>query len=141
MPLGGNIGMAAEALEKAGKKLGIPIKVETNGPGGAKNILTKKEIEACDGIIIAAEPCRAQAVRERKRRRKSRDPRSGKTREPRERLRYRQGRGACRADTRPARAARSLPQRRYQGARIAFIDSLRRQSLPPHSVYNAEIQL
>lgn len=47
--------MAAEALEKAGRKLGISIKVETNGSGGAKNILTKKEIEECDGIIVAAD--------------------------------------------------------------------------------------
>lgn len=47
--------MAAEALEKAGKKLGISIKVETNGSGGAKNILTKAEIEDCDGIIVAAD--------------------------------------------------------------------------------------
>ncbi len=47
--------MAAEALEKAGKKLGVSIKVETNGSGGAKNILTQKEIEECDGIIVAAD--------------------------------------------------------------------------------------
>ncbi len=47
--------MAAEALEKAGKKMGISIKVETNGSGGAKNIITKEEIEACDGIIVAAD--------------------------------------------------------------------------------------
>lgn len=47
--------MAAEALEKAGKKLGISIKVETNGSGGAKNILTDEEIAACDGIIVAAD--------------------------------------------------------------------------------------
>lgn len=47
--------MAAEALEKAGKKLGVTIKVETNGSGGAKNILTKEEIENCDGIIVAAD--------------------------------------------------------------------------------------
>lgn len=47
--------MAAEALEKAGKKLGISIKVETNGSGGAKNILTKEEIAECDGIIVAAD--------------------------------------------------------------------------------------
>ena len=47
--------MAAEALEKAGKKLGISIKVETNGSGGAKNILTDAEIAACDGIIVAAD--------------------------------------------------------------------------------------
>ena len=47
--------MAAEALEKAGEKLGYPLKAETKGSGGAKNILTKKEIEECDGIIIAAD--------------------------------------------------------------------------------------
>lgn len=47
--------MAAEALEKAGEKLGYPLKAETNGSGGAKNILAKKEIEECDGIIIAAD--------------------------------------------------------------------------------------
>lgn len=47
--------MAAEALEKAGKELGISIKVETNGSGGAKNVLTKEEIENAEGIIIAAD--------------------------------------------------------------------------------------
>lgn len=47
--------MAAEALEKAGKRLGISIKVETNGSGGAKNILTDEEIASCDGIIVAAD--------------------------------------------------------------------------------------
>ena len=47
--------MAAEALEKAGKKMGVSIKVETNGSGGAKNVLTKEEIAACDGIIVAAD--------------------------------------------------------------------------------------
>lgn len=47
--------MAAEALEKAGKEMGIPVKAETNGSGGAKNVLTKKEIEECDGIIVAAD--------------------------------------------------------------------------------------
>ena len=47
--------MAAEALEKMGKEIGIPVKVETQGSGGAKNILTQAEIDACDGIIIAAD--------------------------------------------------------------------------------------
>ena len=47
--------MAAEALAKAGDKLGLPTKVETNGSDGAKNILTRAEIAACDGIIVAAE--------------------------------------------------------------------------------------
>ncbi len=47
--------MAAEALAKAGEKMGIPIKVETNGSGGAKNVLTPEDIANCDGIIIAAD--------------------------------------------------------------------------------------
>ena len=47
--------MAAEALEKKGQELGIPVKVETQGSGGAKNILTRAEIEAADGIVIAAD--------------------------------------------------------------------------------------
>lgn len=47
--------MAAEALEKAGEKMGYPLKAETNGSGGAKNVLTKKEIEECNGIIVAAD--------------------------------------------------------------------------------------
>lgn len=47
--------MAAEALEKAGEKLGITVKAETNGSSGVKNMLTAEEIENCDGIIIAAD--------------------------------------------------------------------------------------
>lgn len=47
--------MAAEALEKAGKELGVSIKVETNGSGGVKNKLTPQEIQQADGIIIAAD--------------------------------------------------------------------------------------
>ncbi len=47
--------MAAENLQKAGKKLGISIKVETNGSDGVKNELTAKEIAECDGIVIAAD--------------------------------------------------------------------------------------
>ena len=47
--------MAAEALQKAGDKMGVSIKVETNGSGGAKNVLTAQEIADCDGIIIAAD--------------------------------------------------------------------------------------
>ena len=43
-----------EKNDIVGKKLGITIKVETNGSGGAKNVLTKEEIAACDGIIVAA---------------------------------------------------------------------------------------
>ena len=47
--------MAAEALEKSAKKLGYSIKVETNGSSGAKNVLTAEDIQAADGIIIAAD--------------------------------------------------------------------------------------
>ena len=47
--------MAAEALNQKAAEMGISIKVETNGSGGAKNVLTAKEIEECDGIIIAAD--------------------------------------------------------------------------------------
>ena len=47
--------MAAENLAKAGTALGVPIKVETNGSGGAKNVLTAEEIANCDGIVIAAD--------------------------------------------------------------------------------------
>lgn len=47
--------MAAEALEKKAAEMGVTIKVETNGSGGAKNVLTDSEIEAADGIIIAAD--------------------------------------------------------------------------------------
>ena len=47
--------MAAEGLEKAAKAAGCFIKVETRGSGGAKNVLTEKEIEDADRIIIAAD--------------------------------------------------------------------------------------
>lgn len=47
--------MAAENLEQKGKKLGIPLKAETNGAEGIGNPLTKDEIAAADGIIIAAD--------------------------------------------------------------------------------------
>lgn len=47
--------MAAESLEKMGKKKNVSIKVETNGSSGAKNVLTKEEIENCECIIVAAD--------------------------------------------------------------------------------------
>lgn len=47
--------MAAEALDRAAKKVGISIKVETRGSGGAKNVLTDQEIAEADGIIVAAD--------------------------------------------------------------------------------------
>ena len=47
--------MAAESLNQKAEELGISIKVETNGSGGAKNVLTKEDIENCDAIIVAAD--------------------------------------------------------------------------------------
>lgn len=47
--------MAAESLENKAKEMGYTIKVETNGFGGDKNVLTAEEIAACDCIIIAAD--------------------------------------------------------------------------------------
>ena len=47
--------MAAESLENKAKDMGISIKVETNGSGGAKNVLTKEEIENAECIIVAAD--------------------------------------------------------------------------------------
>lgn len=47
--------MAAENLEQKGKQLGIPLKAETNGADGAKNVLTEEEIAAAECIIIAAD--------------------------------------------------------------------------------------
>ena len=47
--------MAAEGLEKAAKKLGCSVKIETRGSGGAKNVLTEQEIASADCIIVAAD--------------------------------------------------------------------------------------
>ena len=47
--------MAAESLENKAREMGITIKVETNGSGGATNVLTAKEIRAAKGIIVAAD--------------------------------------------------------------------------------------
>lgn len=47
--------MAAENLENTGKKLGISLKAETDGSGGAQNVLTKEEIRAAEAIIVAAD--------------------------------------------------------------------------------------
>lgn len=47
--------MAAEALENKAKELGMDIKVETRGSGGAKNVLTAADIEAADGVIVASD--------------------------------------------------------------------------------------
>lgn len=45
--------MAKKKLEDAAKKLGHPIKVETQGAGGIENELTREEIAAADILILA----------------------------------------------------------------------------------------
>ncbi len=47
--------MAAENIEKRAKEAGHRIKVETRGSGGAKNVLTSREIAEADCIIVAAD--------------------------------------------------------------------------------------
>ncbi|MHC5564195.1 PTS mannose transporter subunit IIABC [Bacillus spizizenii] len=47
--------MAAENLQKAADRLGVSIKVETQGGVGVENELTKEEIREADAIIIAAD--------------------------------------------------------------------------------------
>lgn len=47
--------MAAEALKLAGEKLGIEIKVETNGAIGVENGLTPEDIDSSIGIIVACD--------------------------------------------------------------------------------------
>ena len=47
--------MAADALIKKAKEMGVKIKVETNGSTGVKNMLTDEEIKNAKGIIVAAD--------------------------------------------------------------------------------------
>ncbi|MDX8345250.1 fructose-specific PTS transporter subunit EIIC [Rossellomorea sp. YZS02] len=47
--------MAADALKAKAKAMDLNLKVETNGSGGAKNILTTEEIESATAIIVAAD--------------------------------------------------------------------------------------
>ncbi|WP_377867385.1 fructose-specific PTS transporter subunit EIIC [Bacillus sp. R86525] len=47
--------MAAENLQKAADKLGIQMKIETQGGLGVENELNEKDIREADGIIIAAD--------------------------------------------------------------------------------------
>ncbi|MBT2661627.1 PTS transporter subunit EIIC [Bacillus sp. ISL-45] len=47
--------MAAENLQKTAEKLGIAMKVETQGSIGVENEFTEAEIAEADGIIIAAD--------------------------------------------------------------------------------------
>ena len=47
--------MAEAALKEAGERLGVDIKVETNGADGIKNNLTANDINDAVGIIVAAD--------------------------------------------------------------------------------------
>jgi fructose PTS system EIIBC or EIIC component len=47
--------MAADSLKAKAAEMGVDIKVETNGSGGAKNVLTKEEIENAVAVVIAAD--------------------------------------------------------------------------------------
>lgn len=47
--------MAAEALQKAADKLGLKIKVETQGAMGLENVLTAREIAGADLVLIASD--------------------------------------------------------------------------------------
>jgi fructose PTS system EIIBC or EIIC component len=47
--------MSADSLKAKAAELGVEIKVETNGSGGAKNVLTAEEIENAVAVIVAAD--------------------------------------------------------------------------------------
>lgn len=47
--------MAEDALKAKAEALGVNIRVETNGSDGAKNVLTKEEIEKAVGVIVSAD--------------------------------------------------------------------------------------
>ncbi|MFE2289517.1 fructose-specific PTS transporter subunit EIIC [Streptomyces sp. NPDC059443] len=47
--------MAAEKLQQAADRLGISMKVETQGSIGAENVLTDNDVREADGVIIAAD--------------------------------------------------------------------------------------
>ena len=47
--------MAAEALEKAAKKLGHKIKVETQGAIGVENKISKAEVAQADLVILTVD--------------------------------------------------------------------------------------
>ena len=47
--------MAAERLEKAARKLGCQIKVETQGAMGIENELSQQEIDSADVVILTTD--------------------------------------------------------------------------------------
>src|SRR5690625_1023701 len=47
--------MAADSLKSKADEMDVDIKVETNGSGGAKNVLTEKDIQKAVAVIVAAD--------------------------------------------------------------------------------------
>lgn len=47
--------MAEDSLKLMAEKMGVDIRVETNGSDGVKNALTAEEIRRADGVIVAAD--------------------------------------------------------------------------------------
>jgi len=47
--------MAEDSLKQMAEKMGVDIRVETNGSDGVKNPLTADEIRLADGVIVAAD--------------------------------------------------------------------------------------
>lgn len=47
--------MSAEALQIAGEKLGVEVKVETQGAGGVENRLTAEEIKEAVCVILSTD--------------------------------------------------------------------------------------
>ena len=47
--------MAAEALKKAGEKLGVEIKVETQGGIGRENVITEADLTNTDYVVLTKE--------------------------------------------------------------------------------------
>ena len=47
--------LAANSLKETADRMGVSIKIETNGLSGAKNILTQEEIANATGVIVAAD--------------------------------------------------------------------------------------
>ncbi len=47
--------MAAEALEKAGREMGVKVLVEKQGANGIEDPITKKDVQEADGIIFACD--------------------------------------------------------------------------------------
>lgn len=55
--------MAAEALQIAGEKLGVDIKVETQGAGGIENRLTEEEIKEAVCVVLSTDTSIRESAR------------------------------------------------------------------------------